>query len=262
MCSFVSGLIKLMRYTVHSGCTDAAFLFEDAMYIYGGEQDNENYSNKVRKFDLVLHNWVEVAVRSTFASPGGLELFGSGFLEKRNEFVVCCGEGPSGAQNKTWVFEVKDAKWRVPVVKGYPPSKRDLVASCTGEDCLFIYGGMRKSVQLSDLYVLNCTTSRFHWSRMLVAPGLPRVSATLSYVNGRLLLYGGKREGAFTSDLFIVDLSDTNKTLKEVTPERGTLLNESLETAGHAAVVSQSGLYILGGSMRHIGNVFVLQGRS
>lgn len=242
----------------------------DSLFVYGGEQDRKGFSDDLWRLDLVEQEWSPVHIRDRLASPGGLESFGSGFLEKTMEFIVCCGQNHRGVlQNGTWLLHADSGTWRVPEMAGRPPSPRSDVALCTAEEAMFVYGGKSKTEVFSDLHVLNCAKKRFQWSLLLRNTGVSRFDASLSYVHKKLFLFGGTDENDQNnlekhSELYIFDLTKSYRELLEVSQHsrRFTLVDETSPVTGHKAVLGHNGLYIVGGNGRRFENIQILRGKS
>eukprot|EP00013_Stygamoeba_regulata_P016717 CAMPEP_0177688834 /NCGR_PEP_ID=MMETSP0447-20121125/34857_1 /TAXON_ID=0 /ORGANISM="Stygamoeba regulata, Strain BSH-02190019" /LENGTH=654 /DNA_ID=CAMNT_0019199137 /DNA_START=203 /DNA_END=2164 /DNA_ORIENTATION=+ len=96
--------------------------------------------------------------------------------------------------------------WRkVPVRKGRMPSARCWAALCAVKENLVLIGGYDINTPYpNDMHVFNTHTST--WRRLSFLPtDAPRYAHTLTYVNDKLLVFGGDSVNGYLDDVYLID---------------------------------------------------------
>ena len=145
-------------------------------------------------FDVVADTWETGRMRTVGKKPVPRNYPVAEFLERPRWLVIFGGltftQGPS---NDLSVLDVDTKTWLNPVVKGQPPSPRYSHCSCCVGHNLFVYAGCGDTDYFNDLFCLSQVEQRWQWSNLPVK-GYDReslVNSTLSYVSGKIIIYGG-----------------------------------------------------------------------
>lgn len=226
----------------------AGFVVDDALYLHGGLNDHLAHPHgQMLRLDLVELEW------SKFESHGEARharaFHCAEFVEGIRAVVVFGGwdSGRAAGEsilNDVCVWSPDDNKWSAPVIKGSAPTPRSSSASCVVGNNVFFYGGAVESVTSADaICVLHCQYPVYHWSKVSVDLELQRVFATLCYVDGRLIAFGGSDAQAKpTSDLLVCKLPTSRLVFRQVDAQP-----RATPTRRHSAIVSSNKMYVIGG---------------
>jgi len=147
------------------------------------------------------------------------------FDRSRSEMLVFGGETESGYTNDLWVLEWPEMAWRKETIVSASktaanqskdaetwPTARAAFASelSTGQQTLFLYGGIGPGGLLSDIWALDLPNRSFELLHdgSGVAP-MPRKQPALAYLAARnaLFMFGGRTELGNTNDTWLFDLN-------------------------------------------------------
>ena len=236
-----------------------SFLASDCIYIIGVPyrehvRCNESLELEVFRLDLTLMEWN--AVSSGSLKPEARRYPTGQFVERRKQFV--CFPGYAGRYNASayfqefWVFDVETMQWHKPTVNGRFPQAHGQ-ASCVVDTKIYFFGGKFVGQPRHVLYVLDCSRPVLQCTSLREChSAMGRVFASLSYVNGRLLLFGGydeRQEGR--KELFVFESSSfepysVSDKSREGT-DRYTCSGSVQKMYAHCAFVRGHDLWIIGG---------------
>lgn len=238
-------------------CQHSAVLLQDTLLTYGGLYPDT--FTQVWAFDLCLLEFRKVDTYGMKPKPRRLHC--AGFMHRRKEMVVFGGKTMLHSPlNDLCVLDCVDFTWAYPKVSGRLPQKRFDHASCMAGTNMFIYGGCNGKYTLADLHVIRCERGFFHWS----SPRLSGVKpwngrgATLLFVDGRLLLYGG-RSRSMHSGVAVLNLRK-KRWRGDKGEHRGDFVvsGERVENAHHCAVMVDDDMVVLGGTGMDFGQCCLL----
>ena len=226
------------------------FLADEGIYLHGGRYKSFMENTKLYRFDVTLLEWTVVYVRG--AIPPTRYYHAGEFLERAREFMCLGGATSNRGVDlvELWVFNVDSRAWRVPKTKGFGPQPRRGMASCVVGDRVLYYGGRLRNGQttVSEMNILDCRDGRFHWETVVMQDSLFLSFASLCYVDGLLVLFGGDDSNQHTENGVYVCRPPQYK-LKRLGHDSPTcrLENENMPSYGHSAVVLAGDMYVLDG---------------
>ena len=255
--------VRLMKWTwkdIAGGpmlCQHSAVLLDDKILSYGGLYPDT--FDQVWALDTCLFKFSRKGVRGRSPVPRRLHI--AEFIERRKEMVVFGGKTRYHSPlNDLCVLDCEDFTWHFPRVTGQLPKKRFEHASTVVDTTLYVYGGCSRKHVLGDLHVIRCETGFYHWSSPRTYGIKPRKvsGASLSFVDGRILLYGGRSSHA-QSRLAILDLAK-KRWYADSGEHSGDYIvtGERIANAQHSAVVVHEKVVVLGGTGMDFGQCFVL----
>ena len=173
-------------------------LVNDALYVFGGwvgPATTARLSNEVYRFDMALEELMHVHAEGSLR-PRKIAHHSGCYVESLNQLVVFGGYTGNGYIKDLFAFDVKSARWIAPKQKGeLPEYGLSTMAFCAVGNNVYYYGGYNGNGVIDGLYILNCTRRCFTWSLLKPPEGAYKPfalkAATLSYVRGKLLLFGG-----------------------------------------------------------------------
>ena len=216
-------------------------LVDDKIYIHGGRVRG------IHHFDIIGLEVNEVKEKFTAAvSPVMTERWGSSleFHERSNTMLMFGGASSADVLS----FDLDSKTWDVMVARGTPPQPRTRHTSCIVEDDMYIYGGMPTGLgsgYFNDLCVLS-VWPRPAWSKLIENHGIGRFGASLTYVCGRLMIYGGRTPHGHVQGR--AGLVVFNPRSKLVLHEQDMLVDKELEPRiFHSAIVRGNEILMIGG---------------
>lgn len=232
-----------------------AALAEDKIYVYGGLINNVTPLDAMWQFDFMLMELSKLPNsrrRPPFRYGATFE-----FLEGVDRMVLTCGfnQNERRCLNDLWLYNPEENEWMQGKPTGQPPVPCHSQASCASGDTVYCFGGTDGDVVMDTLSLLHSSYGFFRWSiPNLSAPFAPpgRFGASLCFISGKLILYGGKSMSNPNSfkDTAIFDY----RKLKWYR-ENGNLfgdyrlleLKEKTPLRFHAAVASPLKMFVFGG---------------
>ena len=246
-------------------------LARDSLYVFSGTTSSRFYSSDIRRVDLITK---ETTLVNTIGVRPPERMFGAAdYLERTNELIVFGGRITRNSQavlsNSVWVNRLEDGIWAEMVTKGESPSRRRSHASCCVANKLFVYGGLPANNELlCDLHVLDCSALPFTWTQLASNNGFRRGAPSLSYVAGRLFLFGGfESTGSCVRTLSTYSLRD-NKwgevlsreiAIQDDVVENMTFVGTTSTSSRHSAVCVSKGIIFFGGESSDIRTVTLLE---
>ena len=231
----------------------AAMLKDDFILAYGGRDANNLMQNDVWKLDLALKEWSKLPVVGP--SPPERAYCSGDLLESTGDVLVFGGliteSDPRQYTNELWMLDFSKLQWCMPEVKGTPPKRRYGHASCSVGNRVFYYGGKDKDTFHSDVLILEQSVlgyKSFHWVVLDVDGVTPRTGHSLSYISGRLFLFGGFAVDTYVGDVDVFDLKrkvwagDEGKTDDDILIE-----NKDGLYSAHSMVATSDKLLVFGG---------------
>ena len=238
-----------------------AFLVEDILYVYG----QRSYAAKCVfwKLDLVLleSSEEELSLPKRRTSNG----YTCSFLEDTRQMVLLGGVQVKTKEDMLLVAHIDTHLVSVPKQTGSLPSPRYGHAVCCisapSKTTLCVYGGRSaESTYYNDLHLLTISGGRYSWS---VAKEFNRclsvAYSTLTYMDGRLLLYGGYDLDLEETDMLLLyDLREDE--WHRIGPELAySLEGRCRENSAHRAIRCHQGVLFLGGFAREIPWIDILR---
>ena len=179
-------------------------LVNDKIYIHGGGVRG------MKRWDIVSSEVEDIEVEfGTGLSWNVVKRWGDSleFHERSSSLLMFGGDGSDAVVS----FNVERRKWERIEAKGTPPRSRKRHSSCIVGDEMYVYGGMPTENHpgyYSDLFVFHVGPYPT-WTRLVEEHRVGRFGASISYVQGRLVIYGGKRKMHFLDareSLMVFDL--------------------------------------------------------
>lgn len=176
------------------------FLVQDSLLVFGGNGAENAQFPLVScwKLDLALESFEEFQYEGR--GPLFLRNVAAEFVERTQNVVTFGGEGNNGyCVDTVYAMYLPAKRWRLPQVQGQAPGRRRSHASCISGTTLFVWGGFnRNDGFMRDLGLLEVLAEPFRWScPRLGGPGaVPRIAATMTWVDGLLYIFGGIRRDA------------------------------------------------------------------
>ena len=171
----------------------ASYLYADSINVFGGTTRWSLDSNEVFQLDLTMLEWRKANVGEL--KPEKRKYHTGQFIERKKQFV-CFGGYQGGLATTSyfqdvWALDVIAMRWHKPKLKGTLPVAHGQ-ASCVVGMQIYIFGGKHVDQPNHSLCLLNCENSVFQCTVLRsCANTMGRVFPSLTYINGRLLLYGG-----------------------------------------------------------------------
>ena len=239
---------KVLKVENWSGAALSPCLVEDSIMSIMVE----TAENLVVLHDLVLNS----CTRRPVVFPHGVLAggFTADYIEFKRQLAVFGGI-LAVEQRSSSVLAIVDADTLdviVPKVSGSPPSARNGHASCArncaNEATVFVYGGRTNGRHYyHDLFLLHCEFDTFRWSRAREnnAPGSSYSS--LTYVAGKVFLFGGfNRNCDDLKDFRIYEVASKSWHNVDNTGKYG-IIGDVNKTSAHTAVNCSKGLFFIGG---------------
>lgn len=178
-----------------------ARLVDDYILVYG---ETQRSARQLWKLDLLSLKWQGLKLKPP--RPPSRTHHICEFIEGQRILVGFGGLRYVTSINTLIVINVDTLEWVIPKQTGSPPLARHGHASCsisTREDAtIFIYAGRNDEHCFSDLHLLYCRKGSFQWSQPQEINILQPVAfASITYADGRLLVFGG----------FTVSLADSGQ---------------------------------------------------
>ena len=227
----------------------ASFLVDDEIYVQGGQDPVSGFRGAIHRLDLTLLEWRNVEVSGK--QPMARRYHVGQFLE-RNRQYLCFGGFALGRQRidkDLWVFNVDAKVWRVAKVTGVAPMPRFGMSSCLEQERVFLFGGNDAAGFVSNkLHVLDCRRGKFNWEMVVTQTGIFRAFATLTYLDGLFVVYGGYNQAELDQDGVCI-FEPPDYQLEHANPASITyrLTMEAEAIYGHSAVVYCGEMYVLDG---------------
>lgn len=179
------------RPTGHVNC-----LFQDAIYIYSGNDANKLMRNEVWKLDLITMEWAQM--RHAGTRPQRRSFAAGGLFQRSECMVVFGGEvyGPKEVKflsNQVWLFDLRKLKWHAPRIRGRRPCPRFTHDSVAVGDVLYVFGGCGDKEVLGDLHILiQAKNGSLAWSQPKVAGDKPKpvYNHSITFHAGRWIVDG------------------------------------------------------------------------
>ena len=231
-----------------------SFLKNDKIYMFGGVCFRGRLTNELWQYDTTLHQWTRCEQYG--ALPAATSFFAGHYIERKDSYVVFGGAALPTPLHGLNVLNVSAQTWHVPFTKGAAPLSSAATASTLEREQMYVFGGRSVNAAGSELYILDCSSSVFVWSKVdtggpkACSPGT-RYNASLTNCGGRLFLVGGRvhiHRADSSSDLYFFSLVD-KQWHKADSPQR----SPEIEVIGirpllvrHTATPVPAGLLLLG----------------
>ena len=224
----------------------------------------EHQMNGLLTYDLNLSEW---SVRSVDFPVNPLpKRMVCEYVDFARMLVTFGGYNRRETNNTLVRINVDSLEVTIPRASGAPPQPRNGHASCSvvnsQEATIFIYGGENGNQLRNDLYMLHFEQNRFRWSQGAANRGCePCCSASLNYIAGKLILYGGFDERYQDTDaLYFYELDTKQWHLVQPTAPGGEyhrsgeycVVGQPEKSATHHVFQCSGGLMVVGG----FGNIF------
>ena len=234
----ITGSEKPVKYS------HASFLINDRIYLHGGCSSANVLSPDLFYLDLISYEWTKC--KTSDVRPNARYTHSGDYLERLAKFVIFGGFAGGRCLDELWVLHVDVLKWKQVEAKGKSPTARNGHSSCVVGENIFIFGGRSPGVVEDDVYLLDCTQSRYVWSKVFAGQGIYRCFASLVYRKGELLLFGGYDENSRnTADLFVLQAP-------HYIPSKGKVMGsqqvDSFRSYAHTAILSSDDMYIFDGA--------------
>ena len=217
-------------------------LVDDKVYIHGGGKAHFD------QFDIVtsaLEDIEErfdrnVSVQMTTRWGNSME-----FHERTNMLLMFGGN----ASHTVLAFNVESKKWKMLDAKGTPPLPRSRHSTCIAGDEMYIYGGMHEIGigYFNDLFVLSILPHPT-WSMLIEHHGVRRFGASISYVCGRLVIYGGKSSNGHLRESGGLTLFNPRSKRGFEEPEKVVVQKRVESRLFHTAIVRGNEILMIGGN--------------
>ena len=228
-----------------------SFVADDKIYVWGGIRFRGVITNELWVLDTALREWRECNQYGEI--PHATSRFAGGYIENKDEYVMCCGTAIGRLTHGVHVMMVDSRTWFDPITKGAAPRHSAGVASELVREQLYVYGGTDYNSASGLLWVLDCTGPVYVWSQLQggqPSPG-PRINATMTDWGGRLFLVGGAA-GMNTASpnpelwAFCVHKKRWIKAARPQDNEDLVVTGSGPSVAMHAATRSSEGLIVFG----------------
>ena len=226
----------------------AACLIDDCIYVIGGASRVGTLED-MWKYDLVLQAWQQIRwTGERLNSSSGTSAF---YVDGRREIVVL----GAGALGKVMVFDPQIRHMYYPETTGQTPEIGPSHRACASGDRVFVLRTDRAAFVWS-LHLL-IARRQMQWTT-LARPGENpslRLGCSLSYSFGRLLLFGGKSQHDYFSELHVFNVSEGSweRAAKPEDDEaqgsaRYNIAGKPSYCRRHAAVALPNKLLLIGGT--------------
>lgn len=171
-----------------------SFLWNDYIYLYGGWRSGVR--TDYFRVDLLNEGKVEF-LECVWEDVGGpsLDYCAGSICEPTKEFILFGGFLDGVTSDRTFCLRIDERSFYEPKVKGQKPSARAKHTSCSVANQVYVYGGLRETVSLSDMYVLTVSSGQYMWSGVIGSTSLNVVEPRMTAVGHRILICGGKKGG-------------------------------------------------------------------
>ena len=225
-----------------------SFVANDRLYVHGGGFWLNDLDANLYAFDLITLEWTQCCTSSI--RPSGRFWHTGQYLDSLGVFVFFGGCTSKRSFNGVWALLVDDLRWSFMKVKGTRPWRRRGHASCAVGETIFFYGGCSDDgdVYYDDLHLLDCSGGTYLWSEAYLKLGIYRAFGSLTYMNGELLLFGGRDENMDDSqDLFALSRPDfcpvKARNLAKTYPSK-------YNCHKHSTIVFSGDIYVFDGSRK------------
>lgn len=230
-----------------------AVLKEDYLLVYGGRDDNAYMDNDVWKLDLALKDWSRLPVVGEH--PLERAYCTGDILESTGDMVIFGGLitalDPREYTNELWMLDCTTYKWSQPKVKGRLPNACYGHASCAAGGKIFYYGGRDGRQFFNDLSILcqpQLGIKVFTWTIIATAGLAARTGHSLSYVPGKLLLFGGFTQARYVGSLEVFDIKAQKWWSEDTeTDLEYNVLNPPEQSSAHSSIATSHKLLVFGG---------------
>lgn len=205
------------------------FLFEDSIYVYGGQEEavpNRIYDQWLR-LNLSTLQWQD------FAGPGGLRARHSCSCvldSAAAKAYVYGGASGSEIESDTLILDLRSGSWTVMVTSHKPPG-RMMHAATLHQQQMYVLGGIDAVQKVSaDLFSLNLTNGTWRSLGMFIVEDalMKMCGLAMLCTDDSLVVYGGMDLETLTvySQVFLYDLQETHwyRVPEQRTPRFGCCL--------------------------------------
>ena len=126
---------------------------------------------------------------------------------ENSDTVLLFGGNNGNDLDDTWTFDLSNNKWKKVDTKSPSPRFFHAMASLRDNDKVLLFGGLDDTHNFDDTWLFNQSTST--WTTNTNSPTSPSAReghsmATLG-IDGNVLLFGGRANGASDSDTWMYD---------------------------------------------------------
>ena len=225
------------------------FLVDDRVYAVGGicKGRSEKYSSHMFWLDLTLLEWRKI--HGYGKQPCERAWHSGGFLEHRRKYVMFGGFSKTRIlYNDIWVYCVDTQTWAAPKVKGKWPTDVYGAAACTMGEQVAFFGGLQNRGFYGDLHILDCRYTELNWSTLLLQTKVLRSFASLTYLNGRFIVFGGYAHNSHKNQVLIFEPRTQTIHIAGTKSSKYLLEGEiPVSTYGHTAIKFRGEIYIFDG---------------
>ena len=229
-----------------------SMLVTDKIYIFGGLDKNRLNGRDLWAFDFATKEFLKCPTSAV--KPQLRHNCIGEYVESVNMIVIFGGyyDNDRNRGNDLWRLSMDSMTWCETIAKGEAPSARSNHASCSDSNTVYIFGGYKRVERLNDLHILSFTPSSITWSQPVTSGFTPggRSSHSLSFVSGKLILFGGSN-GAGMNEVAVLDLRSMRwHCANRSDNQGGQYVLKGGEHPGvyHAATVGPCGnLFVFGG---------------
>lgn len=220
-------------------------LVGDRLYLIGGQLILLNGATIVEFLDLALNEW-RVFDLQGIPMP---QTFGhvTEYFEERNELLLIgCGRDDTPEELRSVLaLNVATHTLYAPRVKGIRPRLKAYPASCRIAQAVFLFGGkgIGESYEGSiDMHILHVYAASLCWSFPIVKGHKPsiRLALQISRFHGKLVIFGGRSDEDFKSDMFMYDPKAAEWQFVDHEEYSDSL-------AGYKAIAVNNKVYMIGG---------------
>ena len=158
---------KLMIFDIGPRCRHTAVSYKDKMYLYGGQINSVENTNKLIAFDFTTNEWTNIEPKSQGPTPA-LDSHCAMIWNKGNDkasMVVVggfLGGKDGGYSNAVFEYDFAENQWNT-LFKNVPvdssaetepkiPQGRTSLGAAIYKDYLYIFGGNEGNTKLNDLW--------------------------------------------------------------------------------------------------------------
>jgi N-acetylneuraminic acid mutarotase len=215
-------------------------LYQDKIYILGGETEKGFLSNKFISFDLNSFEFDEIYIQKNFTPRSS-----HASCVFHNKMFIFGGKDSTGASlNDLWEFNFENEKWTELQIGGMKPTHGIACCMCAAQNKILIVGGSNGSSVTNELYSINLLEKELKFELRKESKSIHKFQGGSLCKNDErsLVLFGGMADDSTYFDNIFYYHIDKNEWEEIISPK------EMIPRFNHSAVVLNNLLIVYGGS--------------
>ncbi len=185
----------------------AAYVGNDQILIFGGDDANPGYLNDTWIYDLSENSWSQ---KPPSSNPSSRQDHCLAYIG--DDKALLFGGTTGSLNSETWVYDASDNSWTQMSPSSNPSSRKEHSMAYIGSDNVLLFGGNDGSLD-NETWLYDLSEDTWTNQNSSTSPSARKWHSIAYLGNDQVILFGGN-DGSYNDETWIYDLSENSWTQK------------------------------------------------